>query len=212
MEGGLARWWPLAGIGYVVLFVVGLVLTWGDRETDEEILAYYAERGNRISEFAAFFLFVGAALLLLWFASMLRDAIARSEGRASGASATAHAGGIASAALMIAAAAVWVSLAGASGEERFQLDANVVRVVGNAGYSLFASSIMAASLLVAGTSVAALRTPLLWRWLGGAGLAVAALCLLAVFFLPVFAFLGWLLAVSAALLMRGAPARRAPEG
>jgi hypothetical protein len=209
---GVERWWPLAGIGSVVLFVAGLVVTWDSWETDEEILAYYAERGNQIREFVTFFLLAAAALLLLWFSSQLRDALARAEGRSSGAAATAHAGGIGAALLLIAGAAVWVSLAGASTEERFELDPNVARVVGNIGYGLVASAFTIAALLVAGTSVVALRSPFLWRWLGWAGLAVAAVCLLSALFLPWFAFLGWVVAVSAALLLRQRPERRAPEG
>jgi hypothetical protein len=48
------------------------------------------------------------------------------------------------------------------------------------------------------------RTGLLPRWLALAGFVVAPVLLLAIFFLPLFAWLAWVLAVSAVLLVRTA--------
>jgi hypothetical protein len=57
---------------------------------------------------------------------------------------------------------------------------------------------------VLATSIVALRTLVLPRWLSFAGFGVAPLLLLAIFFVPVFLWLAWILALSVVLILRTA--------
>ena len=78
--------------------------------------------------------------------------------------------------------------------------------VGSAGDPFPGSptSIIVAALLVLATSIVALRTLVFPRWLSLAGFVVAPLLLLAIFFVPVFLWLAWILAVSVVLILRTA--------
>ena len=66
----------------------------------------------------------------------------------------------------------------------------------NAGFALLVSSTMAGALLVLATSIVARKTGLLPSWLALGGFLVAAALLFAIFYLPLFAWLAWVLAVS----------------
>jgi hypothetical protein len=52
----------LAGLSFVVLYVVAFSLGIEVGDSDREILAYYANSGHRAKEIVAFFLIAGAAL------------------------------------------------------------------------------------------------------------------------------------------------------
>jgi hypothetical protein len=86
----------------------------------------------------------------------------------------------------------------------FQLNPNTRRLFETAGFLLFASGALAAILLVAAVSVAALRFGLLARWLGWAGFAAAALLPLAIVFIGYLVLAAWVLAVSFTLASRRA--------
>jgi MFS family permease len=72
------------------------------------------------------------------------------------------------------------------------------------------ASTMVASVLVAATSVLALRTAVLPRWLGWVGIVVALALLVAVFFIPVFLFWAWVLVVAVVLAVR-TPSAQSPH-
>lgn len=200
------RWGPLSGVAYVILFLVGILAGEdGPGDTPEEHVAYYADAGNRTKDFAIFFVLVAAGLLFLWFLAGLRGILVRAEGEVARWTALAYGAGIASAALFLGAASLFVAPAGSAGDESFRnVNPSAVNILGNAGYAMFVCSIMVAALLVLATSIVALRTLVLPRWLSLAGFVVAPLLLLAIFFVPVFLWLAWILAVSAVLILRTA--------
>jgi hypothetical protein len=176
------RWAPLSGIAYVVLFFVAIVLSGDTGDTAEEYSAFYAEGGNRDKQFFAFFLLIGAALVFLWFISALRGILVRAEGERARWTALAFGSGVASAVLLCAAASLFVAPAGVAEEDGFSLDPDAGNLVTSGGYALLVCSIMTAALLV--------------------GFVVAAVLLFAIFFLPIFVWLGWMLAVSIVLILR----------
>lgn len=196
------RWAPLSGIAYVVLFFVAIVLSGDTGDTAEEYSAFYAEGGNRDKQFFAFFLLIGAALVFLWFISALRGILVRAEGERARWTALAFGSGVASAVLLCAAASLFVAPAGVAEEDGFSLDPDAGNLVTSGGYALLVCSIMTAALLVFATSIISLRTLILPRWLALVGFVVAAVLLFAIFFLPIFVWLGWMLAVSIVLILR----------
>lgn len=206
MQDRWQRWGPLSGIAYAVLFLVGIFAGGeGAGDSPEEHVAYYADSGNRAKEFLLFFILVAAGLLLLWFLAGLRNVLVRAEGGGARWTALAFGAGVASVSLFLAAASLFVAPAGSAGEENFrEVNPSAVNVVGNAGYAMLVCSIILAGMLVLATSIVALRTLVLPRWLSLAGFVVAPILLFAVFFIPIFVWLAWVLAVSVVLILRTA--------
>jgi hypothetical protein len=191
-----------AGLAYVVLFVAAFALGIEVGPSDREILDYYADSGHRTKEVVAFFLIAAAALALIVFATALRSIIARAEQETGMLAALAWAGGIASAALVLAGNALSRATAFAAMDDEFQLEPNTRRLFEDAGLLLLASGAIAAILLVVAVSLAALRHGLLPRWLAWAGFPAAALLPLAIGFVGFLALWAWLLAVGGALAFR----------
>ena len=204
-RSGWERWAGLAGIAYVALFLVAFALGIEVGPSDREILDYYADSGHRTREVVAFFLIAAAALALMLFANGLRSLISRSEGSPAPLAALSWAGGITSAAMVLAGNAMSRATAFAAMEDNFQLDPNTRRLFEVAGLLLLASGAIAAILLVVAVSVAALRLGVLPRWLGWAGLVAAVLLPLAVGFIGFLVLWAWVLAVSAVLVLNRTP-------
>jgi hypothetical protein len=196
----------LAGLAYVVLYVGAFALGIEVGDSDREILDYYADSGNRAKEAVAFFFIAGAALSLAVFATALRCTIARLEQERAMLAALAWAGGIACAALILAGNAVSRATAFAAMDKDFQLNPDTRALFENAGFLLFVSGALAAILLVAGVSLAALRYGVLPRWLGWAGFVVAALLPLAIAFVGFLVFVLWVIVASVVLALGRAPA------
>jgi hypothetical protein len=192
----------LAGLAFVVLFVVAFSLGIEVGRSDREIVEYYGDSGHRTKEVVAFFLIAAAALALIVFATALRSIIARAEQETGMLAALAWAGGIASGALLLAGNALSRATAFAAMDDEFQLEPNTRRLFEDAGLLLLASGAIAAILLVVAVSLAALRHGLLPRWLAWAGFPAAALLPLAVGFVGFLAFWAWLLVVGAGLAFR----------
>jgi hypothetical protein len=202
----------LAGVAFVVLYVAAFGLGIEVGASDQEILDYYADSGNRAKEVVAFFLIAAAALAFLVFASSLRNAIARAERETGMLAALVLAGGTASAVLVLAGNAVSRATAFAAMSDEFELDPNLRRLAEDAGFLLFVSGALAAIVLVVAVSLAALRHGVLPRWLGWTGFPAAALLTLAIAFIGFLVLALWVLAVSAALASRRVPTTAAPTG
>jgi len=201
-----------AGLAFVVLYVAAFALGIEVGESDRKILAYYANSGHRAKEIVAFFLIAGAALALIVFTSALRSLIARAEQERATLAALAWAGGIACAVLVLAGNAVSRTTAYTALDSKFQLDPNTRRLFEDTGFLLFASAALAAILLVAAVSLAALRYGILPRWLAWAGFPAAALLTLGIVFVGFLVFAAWLLTVSAALALRRSTITAAQAG
>jgi hypothetical protein len=199
----------LAGLSFVVLWVAAFTLGIEVGPSDAEIREHYADSGNRTKEAAAFFLIAAATLSFLVFATAVRSVIERAEPATAMLTALASAGGIACAALLLAGNAVSRAPAFAAMSNDFELDPNTRRLAEDAGLLILASGAIAAILLLVAVSLAALRHGLLPRWLAWAGFPAAALLPLAVSFLGFLVLALWVLAVSAALTVRGPPAEQA---
>jgi hypothetical protein len=209
---GWERWGALGGLAFVVLFVAAFALGIEVGESDQEILAHYADSGERAKEVVAFFLIAAAALAFVVFTAALRGLIRRVEQEPGSLAALAWAGGTACGVLILAGNAVSRATAFAAMSEDFRLDPNTRRLVEDVGFLLFVSGALAAILLVVAVSLAALRHRVLPRWLGWAGFPVAVLLPLSIGFVGFLFFAAWVLAVSAALVTRRStplPARAA---
>jgi hypothetical protein len=199
------RWSPLAGVAFAVLVLAALGVSGsGPGDTPEEVADWYADEGNRGAAFFVFFLLAGAALAFLWFLGALRGVLVRAEGDPARWTALAYGAGVASATLLLASASLYVTPAATAGQEEFPFDPATANAFANAGFTMLVCSTMTGALVALATSIVAHRTGLLPRWLALAGFVVAAVLLFAIFFLPLFVWLAWVLAVSLVLVVRTA--------
>jgi hypothetical protein len=203
---GWERWAAVAGVAFVVLWISAFALGIEVGPSDREILEHYGDSSARSKEIVAFFLIAAAGLALVVFVLGLRSLIARAEREPGALAPLAWAGGVASAALVLAGNSVSRAAAFAATGDEFTLDPNTRRLFEDAGLLLLASGAIAAMLLVVAVSLAALRQGVLPRWLGWAGFPAAALLPLAVSFVGFLVLFVWVLAVAVALLVRRSPA------
>jgi hypothetical protein len=89
--------------------------------------------------------------------------------------------------------------------DHFVLDPNVYRLLGDLAFMIFGAGCTLALLFVLATSITALRTQLLPRWLAWVGIAVGLLLPVAWTVVPFFTALVWVLAASVALIRRPEP-------
>ena len=204
---GLERRAALAGVAFVLLYVIGLSLGVEAGTTDAEILEHYADDGARTRELVAFVLIAVAALAFVVFAASLRELLRRDAPGTELLVSVGWAGGIIAAALLLAGNALSRGVAFVSSSDEFTLDPDLYRLVDDTGFLLLVSGIYAATLVVVAVSIAALRGHVLPGWLGWAGL-VAAVLLAVVLLTLVLALVGflvlfvWVLVVGGTLLAR----------
>jgi hypothetical protein len=201
---GWQLWAAVAGIAFVVLAIVSLLLPGGETfDTDQEILDYFADDSNRARAIASLFVILAGMLAFLFFLAGLCARLRRAEGEPGGWTAAALASGTAFVALQTAAISVWAAIPFTiENSDEFVLDPNTERVVDTLGYALFFTGLTLTAVLVAATSALALRTGVLPRWLGWVGVVVAVVMLASFLFFPLFVLLAWVLVVSIAMLAR----------
>src|SRR5439155_7358673 len=76
-----ARWWPLTGVAFVVLWIVAFIFMPDENtsDTDAKIIAHWADNGNQHKQMATFLLILAASLVFVWFLSALRYRIQQAE-------------------------------------------------------------------------------------------------------------------------------------
>jgi lysylphosphatidylglycerol synthetase-like protein (DUF2156 family) len=201
---------PVSGIVYAGLAVVGTLLIVSeevDGSTDDEILSYYGDSGNRATEGIGVTLMFVGAMAFLWFLSGLWSRLKSVEHESRGLADLAFAAGIVGAALFIGAAALLNATATAvEVSDRFAVDPNLARFAVSTGYLFLIGSVFINCALIAATSVLALRTDVFPRWLGWVGFAAIVVAIAESFLLPVFAVPIWVTVVSI-VMIRSAPSR-----
>ena len=82
-DAGIQRWAALAGAAYVVLFLVGVILTYsGAVDTSAapaKVIAYYSDSGHRDRVNFGWLIAGLGVFFFLWFLSALRQAVRRLE-------------------------------------------------------------------------------------------------------------------------------------
>jgi len=201
---------PISGIVYAVFAVVGtllIVLEEVDGSTDEEILSYYGDSGNRATEGIGVTLLIVGAIAFLWFLSGLWSHLRSVEHESKIVADLAFAAGVVAAALFVGAAVLLNATATAvEVSDRFAVDPNLARFAVSTGYLFLIGSVFINCVLIAATSVLALRTDVFPRWLGWVGLAAIVLAIAESFLLPVFAVPIWVIVVSI-VMIRSASSR-----
>jgi len=210
-----ARLGGISGLLYVVLFIPAYVVGYPDaldRTSNEQgVSAYFDEVGTflffngTLSIFAAFF--------FIWFLGALHGILRSAEEEAGWFSSVALAGGVVFVTLAWAGVAVEIAYPATLGRfADFDPDAQLVFVTLALASWLYHFCQLGMAALVSATSVIALETRVLPRWLALAGFAVALLALLH-FLVPLLAALIgmlWVAVVSVLMLIGGPRAVRQP--
>lgn len=195
----------LAGLGFALCFFVGVAMLEIPRgASDQELVSWWSDSGNRITAVVSMYLFVLAGLCFLVFLVALRSRLLVAEG-GTGELTT----------LVMVAGVVFVSLLCVAGACRgvigFAVESPVndeslpgpdtLRYIPQIGYAITGTGgLLVVAVSIAATSALIVRTAVFGRWLAWVGavavlvIVVAAIALSAVFAIP--ALLIWAVAVS----------------
>lgn len=213
MTGSELRRAMSAGIAFVVLFVVGVLVnnspninsTDSDAVASAKFVAYVSDGGNRARLIVGGFLLVFAALAYVWFALGLRAWI----GVQSAAGRLVSHLGVLGAGAMAAAAMASTAVAGPVlfGNEPVPRDGDVIRIVMDLAFPfLFVVFGLTSAALIAVVVVGAMRAATAPKWVIYTGWVAVLGSLGGVIFIPFVLPLLWYLAVAIMGLAHAAPA------
>ena len=213
---GLARWAALGGIGYVVLFIVGVILTdSGAPDFDAppaKVIKYYGDSGNRDQIAIGWILIVIAVFFFLWFLGALRQLLHRID--AEGLLTTlATVGGAVYASLTLAGAGLQAGVLTMSDDTyRHQVYPGIIHAARDASYIIHVSGGAGAAALIIAASLGLLRARMLPGWAAVLGVIIGVLQLVSVFFIPLILLALWIVAASILLFMTASGPREALPG
>jgi hypothetical protein len=208
---GLAQWAGLAGIAYVVLFIIGAIFSYGAGQPDtgsapEELISYYSDSGNRDKVALGWILVLLGLFFFLWFVAGLRQAVGQLDGNGLLAVLTTI-GGAVYAALALAAVSVNTAIKTMS-DDTFQdtVYPELIHAADDTAYVLHSAGGIGAGAMMIAASLAALRARVLPAWAGWLGIVLGIAALFSIFFFPQIGIAVWLVAAGAILFL--SPARQ----
>ena len=198
---------PWAGIAFAILFVAGFFIHGETPAGDEtaEWEAHWADSGNRTQAIIGMYLMVAALFAFLWFSrGLLRRLVSSDNGSQPIASiaysaSTLFVGGV------LVAVVVATSIAGSVefGDAPVPDDADLARQFDQLAFGLLLiPGCLSAGVFIALVSELARRSQALPTWLVWAGFVVAAVQVVAVFFIPLALIPLWALVTAVVLLLR----------
>lgn len=180
-------------------------------DSDAAVRAAFVDDRSRIV--IGVYLLGVAGVFFLWFLGGLHARL-REEATGRALAAVVLAGGLVYVAMLYAAAATWGVLAFATAFEEIPepVNADVARALTQLGFvMLLIFGLLGAGTMIVAASAAILHDRLPSRWLGWAGLPVAALLLLGPFYAPQLLVPLWVAATAVALLWRTASRATGPR-
>src|SRR5512133_3647726 len=213
-SAGIQRWAALGGVAYVVLFVVGTVLTYSgavdSSAAPAKVIAYYTDSGHR-DRINVGWIVAGLGLFFfLWFLSALRQGVRRLEADDGFLTGLTTIGGVVYATLTLTALAVETGIRTMSDDTyHHTVYPGLIHAADDASWVLHASGGAGAAALVIAASLAAMRAGAVRTWSGWLGIVVGILALALIAFFPWFLFGIWILVVSIGMFVR---AGRTPAG
>lgn len=198
------RFGAVSGIVFAVLFVLGVMLTNlpSGGESEETVMEFYADSGNRVMVMVAVYLLILAGIAFLCFVSSLHRGLRQAEGDSGSLATVALGGGIVFVAMLYATGSAWGNVAagiefGGETQPGYEIPIWFTQL----GYGdLLLHGMFAAIATIVPTSVLTLRTGVFPRWLAWTGFVCAFLLLFGVVFIPMIALPIWAIATSVAML------------
>lgn len=205
---GITRAAALAGVAYVALFVIGVILVFGGSpdsgSAPAKIIAYYSKGSHRTEINLGWAIGGLGIFFFLWFLSSLRATVRRLEGDDGFLTTLTTIGGGIYATLALAALAVDTGIRTMSDDTyHHQVYPGIIHAGDDASWVLHASGGAGAAAMVIAASVAGLRAAAIPRWAGWLGVVVGILSLALIIFFPWFLLAAWVLVVSIGMFVRG---------
>jgi hypothetical protein len=197
----------LGGVAYVVLFAIGVILLFGNSpdtsSAPAKIIAYYSDSGHRTRMNIGWLLAGLGLFFFLWFLGALRQTIRRLEGDDGLLTSVVTLGGIAYAALSLAAIAVDTGIRTMSDDTfHHQVYPGLIHAADDTSWLLHASGGAGLGAMIIAASLAALRAAAIPRWAGWLGVVAGILSLALLVFFPWFVAAIWILVVSIGMFVR----------
>jgi hypothetical protein len=170
VSGSWARYAPLAGVLFVVLVVVSILVGGFDsvdtNDSTAKVVDFWKDNDGRQAASAL----IGALALVpfLWFLGVLRSALRAAEGGTGRLAATAYAGGIVLAGFAAANSAIQFATAESVGD----VPPLVTQTLSTLYNDFFAGFPVGLGVLMLATALVILRTRVLAPWLGWAALVI----------------------------------------
>ena len=204
---GISRWGALAGVAYVVLFAIGVIMIFGSSPDSSsapgKIIAYYSQSGHRDRMNFGWVLGGLGILCFICFVVVLRQTVRRLEGEDGFLAGLVALGGGVYATLALAALALNVGIRTMSDDTyQHRVFPALIHAADDASWILHASGGAGAALMVIAASVAGMRAGAVSRWLGWVGIVAGILSVGLIVFFPWFIFALWVLGVSIGLFIR----------
>ena len=211
-DAGLQRWAALAGVAYVVLFVIGIVLTasgaMDSGSAPAKVIAYYSDSGHRDKVNFGWIVAGLGLFFFLWFLSALRQAVRRLEVDDGFLTGLTTIGGVVYATLSLAALAVETGIRTMSDDTyHHTVYPGLIHAADDVSWMLHASGGAGVGTMIIAASLAALRARAVPTWAGWLGIVAGILGLALIVFVPWFIVALWILVVSIGMFVR---AGRAP--
>jgi hypothetical protein len=206
-SAGIARWGALAGAAYVVLFVVGVILIYGNSpdsgSAPAKIIAFYSDGSHRTRMNIGWLVAGLGVFCFIWFLSALRQRVSRLEAGDGFLAGLVTIGGTVYAALSLAALAVEVGIRTMSDDTyHHTVYPGLIHAADDAAWVLHASGGAGLSAMIVAASLAALRAAAVPRWAAWLGIVVGVLSLGLIIFFPWFVAAIWVLVVSIGMFVR----------
>jgi hypothetical protein len=202
----VARWTALGGVLYVVLFVIGTIVTFSGAPSGdaapEKVIQWYSDSGHRDRIHTGWILIGLAVFFLLWFIGALRRAVSAIDGEGVLTGVVGIGGGV-YAALAFAAVALDDGIRTMSDDTyQHRVYPELIHAAGDATWVLHATGAAGLGAMIIAASLA-FRSGAVWpKWAGWLGVVVGVLAIASIAFFPQFLFLLWILVVSVWLFLR----------
>lgn len=202
---GFAQWAGVAGILYVVLFILGAILAYGGQPDtsgpQNEVLSYYSDAGHRDRVAFGWILVLLGVFFFLWFVAGLRQVVGQLDGNGLLTVLTTI-GGAVYAALALAAVSVNTAIKTMS-DDTFQntVYPELIHAADDTAYVLHSAGGVGAGAMMIAASLAALRARVLPAWACWIGIILGVAALFSIFFFPQIGIAVWLVVAGALLFL-----------
>jgi hypothetical protein len=215
-SAGIARWAALGGVAYVVLFVIGVILIYGNSpdsgSAPAKIVAWYSKSSHRDKMSIGWVVAALGVFFFLWFLSALRQVVRRLEADDGFLTGLTTIGGVIYGAMAFASLGLQVGIRTMSDDTyHHTVYPGLIHAADDASWMIHAGGAAGISAMIIAASLAGLRAGAVPKWAGWLGIVVGILGLGLIAFLPWFVVALWILVVSIGMFIRGGrPAAAVP--